>query len=126
MRVSITGIPYAQAKTRGRRAGTKEWSNAVIQQTSHLQTIECACHLDVVFRLPPSKYPADHPYGMDLDNLLKRLLDALQETVFRKAPGKDGCVVDLHASKQRVDSDSEAGADIEIRPIRSKRRIPCD
>jgi Holliday junction resolvase RusA-like endonuclease len=56
---------------------------------------------------------------MDLDNLLKRLLDALQQTVFRVAPGKDGCVVELHARKQRVDSDAEAGADIEIRPVGS-------
>jgi len=51
---------------------------------------------------------------MDLDNLLKRFFDALQETVFRFAPGKDGCVVEVEAKKVRVSSDAEAGADLEI------------
>jgi hypothetical protein len=45
---------------------------------------------------------------MDLDNLLKRFLDALHETVFRNVPGRDGCVVEVHAKQERVASDAEA------------------
>lgn len=117
MRVSIAGVPYAQLKSRGRLGGPTEWSNAVRKQTAHLEPVTGPCRVRVVFRLPPSKYPSDHPYGMDLDNLLKRFFDALQETVFRAAPGRDGCVIELEARKVRVGSDAEAGADLEIGPI---------
>jgi Holliday junction resolvase RusA-like endonuclease len=54
---------------------------------------------------------------MDLDNLLKRFFDALQKTVFKNVAGGDGCVIELEARKIRVDSDEEAGADLEIKPI---------
>ncbi len=117
MKVTITGIPYAQIKFRGRCSGTTEWSDAVKRQTAHLETLRGPCRLRFVFRLPPSKYPLDHPYGMDLDNLLKRFFDALQETVFRDVPGKYGCVIGLEARKQRVGSDAEAGADLEIEAL---------
>jgi Holliday junction resolvase RusA-like endonuclease len=114
MRVMISGIPYAQLKSRGRRSGCSEWSDAVKEQTAHLPHITGPCRLRVVFLLPPSKYPLDHPYGMDLDNLLKRFLDALQETVFRTTPGRDGCVTEIEARKVRVTSESEAGAELEL------------
>lgn len=114
MKASIKGIPYAQLKSRGHLEGPRDWSDAVKKQTSHLDPVKGRCRVRVVFRLPPNKYPLDHPYGMDLDNLLKRFFDALQETVFRAAPGKDGCVVEIEARKIRVASDGEAGADLEI------------
>jgi Holliday junction resolvase RusA-like endonuclease len=72
----------------------------------------------VVFFLPSNKYPLDHPYGMDLDNLLKRFFDALNETIFRSVPGKDGCVTEIDARKIRVASDLEAGAELEITNVR--------
>jgi Holliday junction resolvase RusA-like endonuclease len=53
---------------------------------------------------------------MDLDNLLKRFFDALHQTIFRDIPGRDGCIVELHAKKIRVATDAEAGADLEITP----------
>ena len=62
----------------------------------------------------PEKFPKDHPYGSDLDNLLKRFFDALIETVFLDAPGKDGIVVSIEATKVRVGHSGEAGADFEI------------
>jgi Holliday junction resolvase RusA-like endonuclease len=117
MIVRIVGVPYAQAKTRGRKDGCVEWSRDVTRQTAHLPPVTGACHLRVTFRLPPSKYPSDHPHGMDLDNLLKRFLDALHETVFRDVPGRDGCVVELQAKKVKVASDADAGADLEILPV---------
>lgn len=119
--VVIAGIPYAQAKTRGRLDGCAEWSTAVAAQTAHLPKVTGPCRLRVTFRLPPNKFPADHPYGMDLDNLLKRFFDALQQTIFSSVPGKDGCVVEVTARKVRVESDQEAGADLEILavPVRS-------
>lgn len=115
--VRIQGIPYAQSKARGKVAGPQQWSDAVVSQTAHLARVTGPCSLDVTFRLPPDKFPADHPFGMDLDNLLKRLLDALQKTVFRDAPGGDGCIVELCARKTKVETYSLAGADLSILPI---------
>jgi Holliday junction resolvase RusA-like endonuclease len=59
---------------------------------------------------------------MDLDNLLKRFFDALEKTVFKSVPGRDGCVIELEAQKRRVGSDAEAGADVEIEPITDVER----
>ena len=117
--VRIRGIPYAQRKTWGRVNGCAEWTRAVIHQTQNLRLVTGACRLRVTFRLPPDKYPADHPYGMDLDNLLKRFFDALQQTVFQHAPGKDGCVTELEARKERVESVEDAGAALEIHELAS-------
>jgi Holliday junction resolvase RusA-like endonuclease len=123
MRVNIAGVPYAQLKSRGRVEAPREWSEAIRKQTAHLEPVSGPCRLMVVFRLPPSKFPSDHPYGMDLDNLLKRLLDALQETVFRAVPGRDGCVIELKARKERVGSDAEAGAELNIQSLSSNHLL---
>ena len=72
------------------------------------------CLVRVTFRLPPDKFPKDHPYGSDLDNLLKRFFDALIETVFSDAPGKDGIIMSIEATKAKVIDLSQAGADLEI------------
>jgi Holliday junction resolvase RusA-like endonuclease len=115
--VRIHGIPYAQAKTTGRKDGCAEWTEAVKSQTRHLRPVAGACRVRVVFFLPPDKYPTDYPHGMDLDNLLKRFFDALNETVFQSIPGKDSCVTELDARKVRVAATAEAGAELEIHEI---------
>lgn len=58
-----------------------------------------------------------NPFGTDLDNLLKRLLDALGQTVFPEAPGKDACVVSVDATKVVALNPSESGVDGEIIPV---------
>lgn len=73
--------------------------------------------MKVTFLLPPEKYPADYPYGSDLDNLLKRFLDALNETVFSEAHGKDSCVVSMTVMKAKVESAEQAGVHFEIIPV---------
>ena len=83
-------------------------------QTRGLRRVIGACRLRVTFFLPADKYPDDLPYGMDLDNLLKRFFDALQQTVFIDVPGKDSCVTELEARKARVKSAEDAGAELEI------------
>jgi Holliday junction resolvase RusA-like endonuclease len=55
-----------------------------------------------------------NPFGTDLDNLLKRFFDALGQTVFSDAPGKDACVVAIEAAKALVMNPSESGVDGEI------------
>lgn len=117
MKVRIKGVPYGHRKTRGRVWGPAEWSKAVEDQTSGLRPISGPCRVKVTFYLPLEKYPGDHPHGTDLDNLLKRLFDALQRTVFRSAAGGDGCVVEVWARKVKVESRERAGADLEIAPV---------
>jgi hypothetical protein len=113
----IIGVPYGRNKARGKVDALPVWSQAVIDQTKHLPKIKNACVLRVTFLLPPNKFPSDLPYGSDLDNLLKRFLDALNETVFSETQGKDSCIISLNATKTRVGSETEAGALLEVIPI---------
>jgi hypothetical protein len=111
---SITGVPYAQDKIRGDSAGKTRWSQAIIDQTADMPRIVGPCLMRVTFRLPPDKFPKDHPFGNDLDNLLKRFCDAIQQTILAMAPGRDGAIVSVEATKIRVESNAEAGADYEF------------
>jgi len=51
--------------------------------------------------------------------LNKRFLDGLCQTVFSEAHGKDSCVVAMETMKVIVDTTDEAGAHIEILPIKT-------
>ena len=115
VKARINGIPYCQQKARGNVGATEQWSKAVKAQTANLPKVKGSCRLKVTFFLPPNKYPKDHPYGPDLDNLVKRLCDAMNQTVFADVAGKDGAITELVASKQQVDDPQAAGAEIEIR-----------
>jgi hypothetical protein len=84
----IRGVPYAPNRAPGRKDGLREWSAAVKDQTARLRKVRGPCKIRVGFRLPPNKYLSDHPYGIDLDNLLKRFFDPLHETVFAGVPGQ--------------------------------------
>jgi len=104
IRAYIHGVPYCQSKVRGKIDAAKQWSDAVKAQTAGKRKVAGRCRLEVTFFLPPNKYPADHPHGPDLDNLIKRLGDALSHTVLSTAPGKDGAIVELDAKKKPVKS----------------------
>jgi Holliday junction resolvase RusA-like endonuclease len=114
---TIKGIPVSKGKKRGDRNAPKRWRIAIIENTRKLPVVSEACLLKVTFLLPGRSFPADFRYGPDLDNLLKGTLDALNETVFRNASGKDSCVVALFAMKAKVASESEAGMHLEILPV---------
>ncbi len=112
--IRIPGVPYSKNKRRGDIEAPKRWSEMVIECTKELPRVKESCILNVGFALPPNKFPSDLPYGPDLDNLLKRLFDALNETVFSDAPGKDSCVISMSVMKLRVESERDAGVQIEI------------
>lgn len=113
----IEGIPYSRNKIRGNVAASNEWTNAVIEQTRDLPKVREACILRVTFLLPPDKFPKDFPFGPDLDNLLKRFCDALNETIFSGSKGKDSCIVSLNVIKTRVENREDSGALLEVLPI---------
>jgi hypothetical protein len=111
--VRISGIPYSRNKVRGNLGGPAAWTVAVYEQTKHLSPVTGPCRVRVKFFLPRANAPKDFPFGNDLDNLLKRFFDALNETVFRNAPGRDSSVIEVIASKVLVDRLDDAGAELE-------------
>src|SRR3989338_1170832 len=102
--VKVYGVPYCRHKRRGAVDAPKIWTAEVIKQTAYTPLVTYPCHLKVIFYLPEDKFPSDCPYGPDLDNLLKRLMDGLNETIFRNVVGKDSCVVRVTARKMKVSS----------------------
>jgi Holliday junction resolvase RusA-like endonuclease len=112
----IRGVPYARSKSKGRLGAPRVWTSAVVEQTAGLPLIAGPCQLEVEFVLPWDKFPSDLPFGMDLDNLLKRLLDALGTTVLQSAPGGDSAIVSLQARKRPLRQGEEPGARITFRP----------
>jgi len=116
----ISGIPYGKNKNSGNVEAPKKWTRTVIEQTERLPKITEACILRVTFLLPLNKFPLDLPYGPDLDNLMKRLCDALNETIFSNTNGKDSCIIEMGAMKTKVKSEQEAGALLEVLPVSIK------
>jgi Holliday junction resolvase RusA-like endonuclease len=106
----IVGIPYSQNKVKGDIGGCARWSQVIIDSTKSLPKLKPPYRIDITFILPGSKYPKDHPYGSDLDNLTKRLFDALNNTIFSEAPGKDGSVIKMIVSKRKAVKDKPTGA----------------
>lgn len=117
LRLKIDGIPYAKVKSRGDKEAPKRWTAAIIAATGALPKIKDACMVRVTYLLPRRNIPKDFPYGTDIDNLNKRFFDALSETIFSEAKGKDSCVIALESMKVIVESDSEAGATLEVLPV---------
>ena len=87
----------------------KRWNEAVEQATQHLPKVHGRVSMNVKFILPKDKYHKDHPYGTDLDNLLKRFLDAVGTTVLSETEGKDGAIVRLSVSKRKVRGNEKTG-----------------
>ena len=113
----IRGVPYSRHKRRGNVSAPGEQSKQIIAQTENLPKVKEACILKVTFLLPPDKFPSDLPYGPDLDNLLKRLLDGLKMTIFSDTPGNDSCVISPTVMKTKVSSQEQAGAHMEVLPV---------
>jgi|SRR2546421_10854165 len=110
--VFVEGTPYPWHKVSGDIEGPGRWSAAIRQQTDRLPALSGPCRLEVEFILPSDRFLGTNRYGTDLDNLLKRLLDALKSTVLRTAPGLDGAIVELRASKVPAGTDNKTGARI--------------
>ena len=113
----IVGVPYSRHKRRGKIAAPKAWTDNIVAQTKNLPEVKEACIVKITFLLPDDKFPKDYPFGPDVDNLLKRFLDALNATVFKNSKGKDSCIISLTVTKAKVESETDAGALLEILPV---------
>ena len=105
----IEGIPYSKDKVVGDIQAAERWTEVVKQTTVALPKVAGPVYMKLSFVLPKDKYPTDHPYGPDLDNLLKRLFDALNYTVLSEVEGNDGAIVRLSASKHKVRRGEQTG-----------------
>ncbi len=117
----VEGIPYSQSKVKGDKEAPAKWTEVVKKETMNCPKVKGLCSMTVVFVLPENKYPTDLPYGPDLDNLTKRLFDALNETIFSEVKGKDSSVVQLVVSKRKQMRDEPTGARIVI--VQGKEQI---
>ena len=113
----IKGGAYPFTKNRGDTAAKERWKLAIINATKRLLKVRGACEVDIWFSLPPDRFPLDFPFGTDLDNLSKLVLDAMNKTVLSEAPGKDSCVVSLSTNKTKAKSDGEVGIYLSIRTL---------
>jgi Holliday junction resolvase RusA-like endonuclease len=107
--VLIKGGAYGASKSRGDMAAHQKWKKRIIAATRAIPTVTGPCCVTLAFSLPADRFPRDHPYGTDLDNLANLVLDALNETIFPKKIGKDSCVVSLSVTKTKAPSPKEAG-----------------
>jgi Holliday junction resolvase RusA-like endonuclease len=113
-RIRVRGVPYPQVKATGNVEGRKVWTEAIVKATANLRKVTGPVLVRVTFKLAKDEFHDANPFGTYLDNLLKRFFDALSQTVFSQAPGKDACVVDIEAAKVLVQNPSESGVDGEI------------
>jgi Holliday junction resolvase RusA-like endonuclease len=113
-RIRVRGVPYPQVKATGNVEGRKVWTEAIVKATANLRKVTGPVLVRVTFKLARDKFHDASPFGTDLDNLLKRFFDALSQTVFSDAPGRDACVVAIEAAKVLVQNPSESGVDGEI------------
>src|SRR5207247_9008767 len=115
----VPGITYGKRKVRGNRDGPNQWTRNVTRATRRLDAINGPCRLNVDFILPESKFPSDVPFGSDLDNLLKNLLDALGKTILRNAEGKDSAILEINARKRKARPGERTGARISLSRVKS-------
>jgi Holliday junction resolvase RusA-like endonuclease len=112
----IWGEPFCKPYRGRRPTAVAKWESNIAEATADWPLILGPCRLGVTFFLPLDKYAAPGSMGPDLDNLLKRLLDALKTTVFRP-PSDDSYVVELRAAKFQAGTMADAGLHLRIEII---------
>ncbi len=115
-RIFIEGDPYPAQKKTGNVKAPAAWSRLIVDATQGMDRVGGPCRLDVEFILNQAKFTGDTPYGTDLDNLLKRLFDALGRTVLAEAKRKDSAIVEVHATKRWAAREEPAGVWLEVTP----------
>jgi len=69
------------------------------------------------YHLPPDRFTLGSPYGSDLDNLTKRLLDSLSCTILEDVDSKDGCICKIEIRKIVASNPDLIGTRVVIEPI---------
>jgi len=77
--------------------------------------ISNACELDVEFVLPRDRVLWILPSETSLSSMLRVLLEALEDTVLRDAPEKEGSIVSIRARAKIAEAGHEPGTHIVLR-----------
>lgn len=116
----VAGIPYPKHKAGGAVEEAERWTSAVIDATKTLPAITYPCIMSLEYQIPSDRFTLGSPYGPDLDNLTKRLLDSLKPTVLKNCLGEDGCIMDLRVSKRVVKPGAQVGVRVTVEPLREE------
>ena len=101
----VPGAPHSQ----------KPWVSRVIDAAIGQPRISSACELDVEFVLPRDRVPWILPSETSLSNMLRVLLEALEDTVLREAPEGEGSLVAIRARAKLAGANQEPGTHILLR-----------
>ena len=110
----VEGIPYPKDKASGNKQAPIEWTKSIIETTKNIPALTGPSCFEIDFFIPIEKYTLKDVYGPDLDNLVKRLLDGLSETLFSGLETKDGSIIHLKVNKKPAIGDQKAGAKVRI------------
>lgn len=113
--------PFSKTYMGRRPQAPLAYDQAIVATTQDWPLVTRECQFRATFVLGPSKFTDPEFLGPDLDNLLKRLLDDLKQTVFRRPDSDDSFIVSLEATKTKVDNDEDMGVFIEIIPLHTIR-----
>ena len=112
----IHGTPYPKHKAKNKQAAD-DWTKDIIKQTAGLDKVKSPCKMTIEFRLPRARFTVGSPYGTDLDNMAKRLLDSLEHTIFSELKRGDGWIMDMTLSKKVASGPDNAGAHITVETL---------
>jgi len=113
----IPGPSYPKHKVGNRKDEAEKWSESIILCTKDLPKVKGPCAMRIDYQLPPDRFTLGSPYGSDLDNLTKRLLDSLSCTILEDVDSKDGCICKIEIGKIAASNPETIGTRIVVEPI---------
>jgi Holliday junction resolvase RusA-like endonuclease len=113
----VPGFAYPKHKAGGAIEQAERWSQTIFETTKDLPIVKAPCRMKIHYNISPERFTLGAPYGPDLDNLTKRLLDDLKRTILREAAGEDGCILELTISKSVAALGEPSGAKVSIESI---------
>jgi gamma-glutamylcyclotransferase len=115
----IQGSPCPKHKVGNGRKEAEKWSASIVEYTKELPMIVGPCRMLIEYRLPPDRFTIGSPYGTDLDNMTKRLLDGLKSTIFKNEESEDGCVCKIEVCKNVAPDSESTGTRVVIEQMRN-------
>lgn len=107
----VPGPPHSQ----------KPWVSRAIDAALGQPRVTEPCDLEVEFALTPDHVPWILPSETSLSNMLRVLLEALEETVLRGAQEEGGGLVSIRARSKVVNSAESAGTHVVVRRANPRR-----
>jgi hypothetical protein len=101
----VPGPPHSQ----------KPWVSRVIDAALGQPHVSSACELDVEFVLPRERVPWILSSETSLSNMLRALLEALEDTVLREITEEEGGLVSIRARSRLAEAGQEPGTHIVLR-----------